>query len=178
MLIASTPEEATTTVVNLDPTLLVFLSIFGAAALTAVSAFVLAVWQSHRDHQRWVREHRYDQFARMLSITARYARLRAEGTEMQERSAELRAAFDAGDPSVGADLRALAEEMETNVTDVGALLEEMEDVAPALEVIGPNSALAALNAYTDTIPAGDDEATERARDALVVAVRKALSIKA
>lgn len=52
------------------------------------------------------------------------------------------------------------------------------DVAATLEIIGPNDVLEALNAYTDPFTGDDADATERAKDAFVIAARKALKIRA
>lgn len=162
----------------IDPTLLAFLTIFGAASVTAVAGAVLAIWQAHRDHARWVRERRYEGLTRILALADRYARYRAEGSEMMERSDELHAAHSSGDTDAAGDIRALGKEMARNLEQVGAIHDEMTDVAAMLEIIGPNNVLEALNAYTDTFPRDDADATERAKDVFVIAARKALRIRA
>lgn len=163
---------------SIDPTMLAFLTIFGAAAVTALAGFGLAVWQSRRDHQRWVRERRYDGFTRILALAERYSRRRSEGEEMKVRAEALQASATTGDPSVAQELHDLADDMARIVEQVGAITEELGDVATALEILGPNHVLEALNAFTDTFPGDDDDATEQAKDAFVIAVRRALNIRA
>lgn len=174
MILAKAAEQTAA----IDPTLLAFLTIFGAAGVTAIAGAVLAIWQSRRDHARWVRERRYEGLTRILALADRYARHREEGTEMMKRSDELHAAHAAGDASAAEALTDLGEEMRQNLDQVRPIQEELGDVAATLEIIGPNDVLEALNAYTDTFPGEDPEATERAKDAFVIAARKALGIKA
>lgn len=162
----------------MDPTLLAFLTIFGAAGVTAVAGAGLAIWQSHRDHARWVRERRYEGLTRVIALADHYARHRADGSDMVARSDELHAKHGSGDPSAADSLRTLAEDMARNLEQIGPLHDEMIDVAAALEIIGPSDVLEALNAYTDTFQGDDPDATERAKDAFVIAARKALRIKA
>ncbi|AZS48806.1 hypothetical protein [Microbacterium oxydans] len=171
---ANTAAEAAA----IDPTLLAFLTIFGAAGVTTVAGAGLAIWQSRRDHARWVRERRYEGLTRILALADHYARRRADGSEMMARADELHAKHASGDASAADSLHALGKDMERNLEQVGPLHDEMTDVAAALEIIGPNDVLEALNAYTDTFPSDDPEATERAKDAFVIAARKALRIKA
>ncbi|MFJ4999110.1 hypothetical protein ACIP5T_13215 [Microbacterium sp. NPDC088619] len=171
---ANTAAQATA----IDPTLLAFLTIFGAAGVTAVAGAGLAIWQSRRDHARWVRERRYEGLTRILALADHYARHRADGSEMMARSDELQVEHALGDPSAADSLRVLGENMARNLEQVGPIHDEMTDVAATLEIIGPNDVLEALNAYTDTFPGDDPDATERAKDAFVIAARKALRIKA
>lgn len=162
----------------IDPTLLAFLTIFGAVGVTTIAGAVLAIWQSKRDHDRWVRERRYEGLTRILALADRYAQHRAEGTEMMKRSNELHAAHAAGDASAASDLADLGDEMRENIEKVRPIQDELGDVAATLEIIGPNHVLEALNAYTDTFPGEDADAIERAKDAFVIAARKALKIRA
>lgn len=170
--------NAATQSLSIDPTLLAFLTIFGAAGVTAIAGWALAIWQSRRDHRRWVREHRYAGFTRILALADRYARHRAEGADMMARSEKLQAAVAAGDSSVAQELHDLADSMRHNVEQVRPIQEELGDVAATLEILGPNDVLEALNAFTDMFPGDDAEATDRAKDAFVIAVRRALAIKA
>jgi hypothetical protein len=162
----------------IDPTLLAFLTIFGAVGVTTIAGAILAVWQSKRDHDRWVRERRYEGLTRILALADRFASARAEGAVMLARSKELDAALAAGDTSVATELRELGEEMAAHGALVTPIQDELGNVAATLEIIGPNDVLEALNAYTDTFPGEDAEATERAKDAYVIAARKALRIRA
>lgn len=174
MILANAAEQTAT----IDPTLLAFLTIFGAAGVTAIAGALLAVWQSRRDHARWVRERRYDGFTRILALAERSARIREEGMELMERSAVVRAAYESGDVDAGAEAGDLAEQMERNLELVRPIEAELMDVAATLEVLGPNHVIEALNALSDTYTKGDPEATENAKDAFVIAVRKALKINA
>lgn len=159
----------------IDPTLLAFLTIFGATGVTAVAGVVLAIWQSHRDHARWVRERRYEGLTRILALADRFARHSAEGMEMKKRSDGL---CVTGHASAADDLLALGDEMAGNLEQVRSIRDELSDVAATLEIIGPNNVLEALNTYTDTFAGDDVEATELAKDSFVLAARKALRIKA
>lgn len=161
----------------IDPTLLVFLSIFGAAGVTAIAGFALAIWQSKRDHARWLRERRYDGFTRLLAIADRYSRYRAEGVALVARSQELQTAVAGGDASVGAELNELEEMMVRNLEKVTPLADEIIDVVAALEILGPADALEAMNMFTDKIE-GEDADAEDAKDEYIEAVRKSLGIKA
>lgn len=167
-------EQAAT----IDPTLLAFLTIFGAVGVTTIAGAVLAIWQSKRDHDRWVRERRYEGFTRILALAERSARIREEGMELMERSAEVRAAYEAGDVEAGAEAGDLAVQMERNLELVRPVEAELMDVAATLEVLGPNRVIEALNALSDTYTKGDAQATENAKDTFVIAVRKALKITA
>lgn len=174
-MILTTAAERTAAI---DPTLLAFLTIFGAAGVTTIAGAVLAIWQSRRDHDRWVRERRYDGFTRILALAERSARIREEGIELMERAAEVRAAHEAGDREAGAEAGDLAEQMQRNLELVRPIEAELMDVAAALEVLGPNHVIEALNALSDTYTKGDAQATEDAKDEFVLAVRKALKINA
>jgi hypothetical protein len=171
---ASTAEPAAA----VDPTLLAFLTIFGAAGVTALAGLALALWQSHRDHQRWVREHRYNGFTRALALADRYARHRQGGDEMMARSSVLEAKARKGDITAAAEMKDLADDMSGVVDQLAPVLEELSDVSAALEVLGPNDVLDAFNDFTDAIPGDDKEARDRAKDKFVAAVRRALRIKA
>lgn len=170
--------QATDQTASIDPTLLAFLTIFGAAGVTAIAGALLAIWQSKRDHARWLREQRYEGFTRILALAERSARIREQGMELMERSKVARAAFEAGDMEAKVDAGDIAEQMEHNLELVHALEAELMDVAATLEILGPNHVIEALNALSDTHTKGDAQATEDAKDAFVVAVRKALHIKA
>lgn len=174
MILTKAAEEAGT----IDPTLLTLLTIFGAVGVTTLAGVGLAFWQSHRDHARWVRERRYEGFTRILALAERSARIREEGMELMERSEAVRAADEAGDENAGPEARDLAEEMERNLERVRPIEAELTDVAATLEVLGPNRVIEALNALSDTYTKGDAKATEDAKDAFVIAVRKALKITA
>lgn len=174
MILAKAAEQTAT----IDPTLLTLLSIFGAVGVTTVAGVGLAFWQSRRDHARWVRERRYEGFTRILALAERSARIREEGMELMERSAALRSAYEGGDAEAGAEAGDLAEQMEANLERVRPIEAELMDVAATLEVLGPNRVIEALNALSDTYTKGDAQATEDAKDAFVVAVRKALKISA
>ncbi len=163
---------------TIDPTLLAFLTIFGAVGVTTIAGAVLAIWQSKRDHNRWVRERRYEGFTRILALAERSARIREEGMELMERSAEVRAAYEAGDVEAGAEASDLAVQMERNLELVRPVEAELMDVSATIEVLGPNRVIEALNALSDTYTKGDALATEAAKDAFVIAVRKALKITA
>ena len=171
-------SEAADTTTAIDPTLLTFLTIFGAVGVTTLAGVALAIWQSIRDHARWVRERRYEGFTRILALAERSARIREEGMELMERAAEVRAAFEAGDKAAGAEAADLAEQLDRNLERASPLEMELTDVAAALEVLGPNHVIEALNALTDTYTKGDAQATDDAKDAFVIAVRKALRIRA
>lgn len=174
MILTKATEEAAT----IDPTLLTLLTIFGAVGVTTLAGVGLAFWQSHRDHARWVRERRYEGFTRILALAERSARIREEGMELMERSEAVRAAHEAGDENAGPEAGDLAEEMERNLERVRPIEAELTDVAATLEVLGPNRVIEALNALSDTYTKGDAKATEDAKDAFVIAVRKALKITA
>ncbi|MFJ6428904.1 hypothetical protein [Microbacterium maritypicum] len=173
MILAAAPVPP-----SLDPTVLVFLSIFGAAGVTAIAGLVLAAWQSRRDHKRWVKEHRYNGFTRALALADRYARYRGEGDEMMARSEALEAKALAGDGEAAVEMQSLAAEMRGVVEHLSPVLEELGDVAATLEVLGPNDVLDAFNDFTDAIPGDDSEARGLAKDKFVAAVRRALAIKA
>lgn len=174
MILAQAAEQTAT----IDPTLLTLLSIFGAVGVTTIAGVGLAFWQSKRDHARWVRERRYEGLTRILALADRYALHRAEGAEMMRRSEEVHAAHAAGDASAASDLADLGDEMRANIEKVRPIQDELGDVAATLEIIGPNDVLEALNAYTDTLTGDDADATEQAKDAFVIAARKALRIRA
>lgn len=163
---------------TIDPTLLTLLSIFGAVGVTTIAGVGLAFWQSKRDHAHWVRERRYEGLTRILALADRFATARAEGAVMMARWKELDAAVAAGDSSVAIELRDLGDDMRENVERVRPIQDELGDVAATLEIIGPNDVLDALNAYTDTFAGDDADATERTKDAFVIAARKALRIRA
>ncbi|MFB3979372.1 hypothetical protein [Microbacterium proteolyticum] len=135
MILANTAEQAPA----IDPTLLAFLTIFGAAGVTAIAGAVLAFWQSRRDHKRWEREHRYDGFTRVLALADRFALHRAEGADMMAQSEALQAAVAAGDTSVAGELKELGERMRENIESVRPIQAELGDVVSALEILGPNS---------------------------------------
>ncbi|GAA3013622.1 hypothetical protein [Microbacterium aurantiacum] len=174
MILAQAAEQAAA----IDPTLLTFLIIFGAVGVTTLAGVGLAFWQSHRDHARWVRERRYEGFTRILALAERSARILEEGMEMMERSEAVRAAHEAGDKNAGPEAGDLAEEMERNLERVRPIQAELSDVAATLEVLGPDRVIEALNALSDSYRKGDAQATEEAKDAFVIAVRKALKITA
>lgn len=171
-------SQAADTTTAIDPTLLTFLTIFGAVGVTTLAGVALAIWQSIRDHARWVRERRYEGFTRILALAERSERIREEGTELMERAAEVRAAVEAGDDAAGAEAADLKEQLDRNLERADPLLTELTEVAAALEVLGPNHVIKALNALTDTYTKGDAQATDDAKDAFVIAVRKALRIRA
>lgn len=52
----------------MDPTALALLSIFGGAALTAIAGLIGAVVQARREHNRWVRERRYEAFVKVQTL--------------------------------------------------------------------------------------------------------------
>jgi hypothetical protein len=170
----SAADQAST----IDPTLLAFLTIFGAAGVTAIAGAVLAIWQARRDHTRWVRERRYEGFTRILALAERSARIREEGMELLAQSNELRNAHEAGDTEAGAAAHDLVAQIENNLELVRPIEAELTEVAATLEVLGPNHVIEALNALSDTYTKGDPDATERAKDDFVIAVRRALAIKA
>lgn len=174
MILAQTAEHAPA----IEPTLLVLLYIFGAALVTAIAGFALAAWQSKRDHARWLRERRYDGFTRILALANRYARYRQGGRDMMTRSEELQASHAGGDAAAGAALSELAEDMARHIERVNPLQDELGDVVAALEVLGPNGALEALNAFTDRFEEEDDAAIDVAKDDFIKGVREALGIKA
>lgn len=174
MILANAAEQTAT----IDPTLLTLLSIFGAVGVTAITGAGLAIWQSKRDHDRWVRERRYEGFTRILALADRYARYRTEGMVMMARSTELRAAFEAGDTSVGTELNELADEMDSHLARIKPIQDELSDVVATLDILGPPNVLEALNTYTDLFEGGDDAAIDAAKDDFIEATRKTLSIKA
>lgn len=52
----------------LDPTVVVLLSIFGGALLTAVAGALGAFYQNRREHARWLRERRYEAYVQVLTL--------------------------------------------------------------------------------------------------------------
>jgi hypothetical protein len=172
------PLTAAEQTATIDPTLLAFLTIFGAVGVTTIAGAILAVWQSRRDHARWVRERRFEALTRILALAERSARIREEGMELMERSADVRDAYELGDLEAGGEAGDLALQLERNLELVRPIEAELVDAAAAVEVLGPNHVIQALNVLSHTYTKGDAQATEDAKDAFVIAVRKALRIKA
>ncbi|MEF3403947.1 hypothetical protein [Agromyces sp. CCNWLW203] len=160
----------------IDPTFLV--SIFGAVIVSAIVSIALAGWQSKRDHARWLRERRYDGFTRVVALADRFARHRAAGVVMMARVAELEAAVAAGDASVAEERHDLSESIASNLEQVRPIQDELTDVVAALEILGPNDLLDALNGFTDTMAGEDADAAAQAKEAFVLAVRRTLKITA
>ncbi|MGY4856857.1 hypothetical protein [Cryobacterium sp. AP23] len=174
MIMANTAEQASST----DPTLLAILYIFGAALLTAVAGFALAIWQSNRDHARWVRERRYDSFTRILALAGRYSHHRADGTALMARSQAIRHGVSGQHPSDAEELADLGEAMDRNMEAVKPMFNELQDLEGTLQILGPNRVLEAFNRYTDTLEGDDAGATDEAKNVFVLAVRRTLKISA
>ena len=174
MILANTAEQAPST----DPTLLAILYIFGAALLTAVAGFALAIWQSKRDHTHWVRERRYDSFTRILALADRYSHHSAEGKALMARSQAYCEAAEGQDFSDSEERADLGEAINRNMEAVRSIFLELQDVGATLQILGPDRVLEALNRYTGMVEGEDAGATEEAKNAFVLAVRRTLKISA
>lgn len=153
----------------IDPTMLALLSIFGGAALTVGAGFLGAWIQSRREHEKWLREQRYEAFVRALVLIRDARSLARQLTHLLGRVAE-------GSPEGEARNRLVAD-----LTDVKKRAIESRDrvnaAAAPISILGPSTVEQAMNAFVPSLASGDEAATQRAELTLVESMRTALSVK-
>jgi hypothetical protein len=82
---------------GVDPVLSLVIGAFGAALIAAIAGFVGAAINRRREHERWVRERRFDAYLALLQLGRRMPDATHE--EMRERDEDY---FDALDNAGGA----------------------------------------------------------------------------
>lgn len=137
LLIATAPAPAPAGSTSmLDPTLQVFLSIFGGALVAAGAGLTGAAIQARQEHRRWLRERRYEAFARTYALL--------KGFDLNwSKQMKIATKHDPSTPNSADDLdriKRLQEEADELYTTVAT------EMAPLL-ILGPsNVAWAALEA--------------------------------
>ncbi len=139
----------------MDPTLLAVLSIFGGAALTGLVGFIAAAIERRREHEKWVREKRYEAYVSALTLSAAMNSLADESAQMAETSAS-------------EDRKILLRERLTSLS------EKAFEAAAPFAVLGPESVDVLLVQLTNA-PTFEERNT--AHNALIAEMRKTLKIK-
>lgn len=152
----------------MDPLSLSLLSIFGGAGLTA-SAGLFGAWiQSRREHEKWVRERRYNAFVRVLDIMDRLSTLAQQATSPSDFEELREAALHKGDKLAAAV--SLIERSD-------ALKDELNDAIAPVLLLGPESVREALLRVTEAMKSGDEEAARGARRDVIRLMQQTLGVK-
>lgn len=151
-----------------DPTLLALFSILGVG-LTIIAGFVGAWIQGRREHNRWLREQRYEAFANMLALTGKIAKMWADVDVLEERAAAANAAGEPTDKLLQSlvQLRERAEKAYAT----------FDDAAAPLLILGPTSVITTLNSEVGNLIDKDRSKASDAEDKIATAMRKALGVK-
>ena len=139
-----------------EPALLAVLSIFGGAALTAGAGFFGAWVQSRREHERWLREQRFDAFTSATELISRISSLQNSFLRPTTLDKRLREVNDATPESI----------KQKYLADTAEVIGEIDRVFAPIRVLGPDNikdALAdAVTALSDDDKAVRDAARRRA----------------
>ena len=191
----TTAAEAGAVVAAIDPTLLAILSIFGGAALTAAAGFWGAWRGAKREHERWVRERRYEAYldfnrtartiSRQVTVLDRsQAELNRCEAEVARLLSELSpASDDATVARVTAQTEALKRRTRGNAKRIDAaadVLSELRarqvDRLESIHLLGPAEVSQAARAL-NKVMTGQGAARAEAFRAMEQAMRKTLLIK-
>lgn len=145
----------------IDPTVLALLSGFGGVAVTVVAGFIGAWIQGRREHEKWMRELRYEAFVNVYGITDGVRTVRRELSRLET-------AADTEPESVALE----------NVEALSDRLDGLKSAAASASlpfaILGPPSVDRALTQYLRAATEDDETAAERQ---LQIAMRDALKIK-
>lgn len=170
----------------IDPTILALLSIFGGALLTAVAGLVGALIQGRREHQRWVRERRYDAYLAYLKAEDAYRLLEREMETFQDATEEVGEwlALATASPAADGEAPPGLERVGRTHEERAAALKDLEarahrayvgtvEAASPFSLVGPRTVVEAAQALIHS----KRERRSRAVDALEAEIRQALRIK-
>lgn len=148
----------------MDPTLLAILSIFGGASLTAGAGFFGAWLQSRREHARWLREQRYEAYARLIAHQLHFDVLNVKVDR-------LGAQLDTASPE---QLTVILQDRES----LAALIDEQASAAPeavtAVYLLGSIEVKELAAAYLQGRADGEYRAAEAA---FLSAMRRSIGVK-
>ena len=169
----------------LDPTLLALLSIFGGAALTVAAGFIGAWIQSRREHDKWLREQRYQAYLDYLKKKDKYDREAARINHVRQvfdsATSGLSPAFANEDQlleaiadlaDIGEGVDHVRERLRAQQAEFDVLYAELYEAIAAFSLLGPRSVIDAARALTRAEPG---ERGPQLND-LESAMRAALSI--
>ncbi len=170
----------------MDPVALAVLSAFGGAGLTAVAGFIGALLQSRREHDKWVREQRYNAYLAYVHADDRYTAVRREIEASNSAFEAVREWIVVQEASPGApmdeppELDVVGRTHEERSERLAALHARMEaahegivEAAGAFSLLGPD---AVVKAAHNVVGAKLQERNRAIAD-LEVVMRKALGVR-
>lgn len=154
----------------MDPTLLAVLSSLSGVAITAAAGFIGAWIQGRREHQKWLRDQRYEAFVRLLVLMRSIVAARKEMHHLSEKIQEAKSKGVPLNESTAAEFTAFRQRFDETAERFG-------EVAAPMRLLGTSGVDSTLNAQVPLL-IGDDEAkASEAEKAIVAAMRKAVGVK-
>jgi len=164
----------------IEPTVLVLLSIFGGAALTALAGWYGAWRASIRGHERWLRERRLEAYVGLIALLHKMQTDREAQDGARKKIAEIREESDSN-PLMAQAVEPLLASLESEVRDINARTALYEnhvfDVTAPFAILGPQKAATTVTELMSAMSQSDGEAFDAAEERLLKEMREALDIK-
>ncbi|HWU28859.1 MAG TPA: hypothetical protein VN041_07175 [Microbacterium sp.] len=163
----------------MDPTALAFalIAALGGAALTAVAASIGAIWQSKREHKKWLRERRFDAYKEfvpaMRGLDLHFAAITSVKHDLDALNDARPAVPDA---SYTGRVDRLRLRLDAATTDEKPFTARALDSMAAVTILGPTSVTNHVESYFVAIRVQDNDAITAAEDKLLAAMRKAVRV--
>jgi hypothetical protein len=142
------------------------------AILALAGGVVAGVFQGRRDHERWLRERRYEAFVSAHAITAE---LRDYWSDIKRHLDDLTRLVESGKKD-REELIELQEESDEMYRAVDAAQKRFYAVTATFSILGPKSMTAALNELSRVTTSADDEVFARAEEAFFKEAQKVLKV--
>lgn len=163
----------------MDPTALAFalIAALGGAALTTVAASIGAIWQSKREHKKWLRERRFDAHKEfvpaMRSLDLYSATIAAVKRDLDTLNDGTPAVPDA---NYTARVDRLQTRLDAAVADEKPFTARALDSMAAVTILGPPSVTNNVEPYFAAIRVQDNHAVPAAEDNLLTAMRMVVRV--